>query len=622
MSAENDKAQAYVSAEPGFRTMLQRSITWVAQHELWLLIVASPFFLFPSRWTWGALFLILLPWLSRWISTGKPTLSTLGDAPILLLLCMAVVGVAVSPEPARSLAALWRIVLGVAVFYGLVNGLQSADRLERLPAALILGSLLLTLLTLVGTGWDAVRLFRLPQVYERLPHLLRDLQDQNPFHPRVMGMALATIWPVPMALLLFASSKRYQLWAGIAVLVMSLTILLTQSLQAAVGVAGALLFLGMCWNRWMLCSVPLMLGMLLIALRFAHPQQIASMLLSPADPLGIAVTLRLDIWSRALAMIQDLPYTGVGLDMFPVIQSNFYPGVMIGPEPHAHQLFLQIAVDLGLPGLLAFLWLLASLSIAAVKTYQHCPNAPQRAILLGAIGGVVSFIASGFLDTIWAAKPGVLLWFVLGLVAALYAACERRQQPVTRRASLARWSLPALLIVLALCLNSMITHRTPRLNWTVVQAHKLLLAAQAGENPPQQDLVSVATDLSKALPQQGNNPYLYSLLGRLYGWIGEYSAARDAFSKMVALDSQDALARYAPFEYLRRRFVEGEKHDPWADILWIYHNWMARFPQRAEPVLLVALVQEQHLGNLQGAVATLQSGIERGAQPQGLLLYC
>jgi putative inorganic carbon (HCO3(-)) transporter len=602
-------------------TAFQRCASWIARHELWLLAAASPFFLFPSHWTWGALPLLLLPWLCRRISTGKPTLSTPVDMPILLLLCMAGVGFLVSPDPATSLAALWRIVLGVEVFYGLVNSLQGNARLQRLPAALLLGSLLLTLLTLMGTGWDAVRLFRLPQIYEHLPRLIRDLQDQNPFHPRVMGMALGTVLPMPAALLLFSPSKRHRLWAGITTLAMGLTMLLTQSLQAAVGVACALLFLAISWNRLFLLSVPLLLGALLVALRFTNPQQVAAMLLSPANPVGIAVTLRLDIWSRALAMIHDMPYTGVGLDVFPLIQSNFYPGVMIGPEPHAHQLFLQIALDWGIPGLCAFLWLLFSLSVAAARAYRRCQDVQQRAILLGAMGGVVSFIASGFLDTIWAAKPAILLWFVLGIAAALCTANEARQQSASQRAFRAQRCLPVLLIVLALCLGWGITRSTPRLNWTIVQAHRLLLSAQAGENPPQQSLASVATELSKALPLQANNPHLYRLLGRVYGWMGAYPEAMDAFLHAVEEDGRQAVASYAPFEHLRRRITGDKEHDRWADVLWIYSNWMARFPQRAEPVVLVALVRERYLGDTQGAAAVVRSGVERGAQPHGLLLY-
>lgn len=623
MPAENDGDQAQVGTTSSLYVMVKQSATWIAHRELWLLGLAAPFFLFPSRWTWAALLLILFTWLSRWISMGKPTSSTPVDMAILLLLCMAVVGFSVSPEPTTSLAALWRIVLGVAVFYGLVNGLQDNARLQRLPVALILLSLFLTLLTWLGTGWDAVRLFRLPQVYERLPRLLRDFQDQNPFHPRVMGVALATIWPMPAALLLFFPSKQHRLWAGITALVMGLTIMLTQSLQAAVGMAGALLFLGICWHPLFLLSVPLLLGLLLTGLRYYGTARAANVLLSPANPLGIAVTLRLDIWSRALAMIYDMPYTGVGLDMFPVIQSNFYPGVMIGPEPHAHQLFLQIALDLGIPGLLAFLWLLVSLSLAAVRAYRRCQNAQQRAILLGVLGSIVSYMASGFLDTIWAAKPVVLFWFVLGITATLCTANEIPQKRTKRQLFIicAKHCLPLLFILLILCPGFRVVHRTPALNWSIVQAHQLLLSAQAGENPSPQRLASVASDLRNALPFQEDNPYLHILLGRLYGWLGEYPAAMEALSKVAALDSQDAVVRYAPFEYLRRCIVGKDQYDRSADILWIYRNWMARFPQRAEHVMLVALVREHYLGDPEGAVAVLHSGIEGGAQPRGLLLY-
>nr|MBC7245810.1 O-antigen ligase family protein [Chloroflexota bacterium] len=611
-----------LSAGTALSLWLQRSVNWISYHELWFLGVTAPFLLFPSRWTWGALLVIALTWLCRYLVTGRLTVATGVDMPILLLLLMAGIGLWVSTDPASSQAALWRIVLGVAIFYGLANGLRSEIRLLRLPVALILCSLLLTLLTLVGTGWDAVRLFHLPQVYEHLPRLIRDLQDQNPFHPRVMGMALATMFPLPAALLLFFPSKRYRLWSGISVFVIGMTILLTQSLQAAVGVAAALLFLGACWNRWLLMTVPLILGMLFIGLwRYGLPQ-VANVLLSPANPLGIAITLRLDIWSRALAMIHDMPYTGVGLDMFPLMQSNFYPGVMIGPEPHAHQLFLQIAVDLGLPGLLAFLWLLIALVFAAARTCWRGQEAQQHAILLGAMGSIVSYVASGFLDTIWAAKPSVLIWFVLGLVAALCVSSELRPRTTIQSTlvAYARRCLPALLILLVMYPGFLIAPDAPRVNWSIIQANRLLLFAQAGRNN-EPSLATVATDLREAVRMQADNARLYSLLGRVYSWLGKYQDAMDAFLRVVELDGRDAVARYAPFEDLRRLLVGEKEHDPWVDAIWVYSHWVARFPQRAEPVVLVALVREQHQDDPKGAAAVVKSGIEKGAQPKGLLLY-
>jgi hypothetical protein len=127
---------------------------------------------------------------------------------------------------------------------------EGKAQLRWLPPIVIGSSLALAVISLIGTQWDAVRLFRLPQVYEQLPTLIRDIEDQNAFHPRIMGMALATLFPVPLALLLFGRSQRYRVLAGITVLVMGVTLLLTQSLQGAVGGAVSYVTTGVLDTVW------------------------------------------------------------------------------------------------------------------------------------------------------------------------------------------------------------------------------------------------------------------------------------------------------------------------------------------------------------------------------------
>jgi putative inorganic carbon (HCO3(-)) transporter len=624
-SAENRRSQAgaVTWAREGPLPRLQRMAAWIAQHELWLVGAAAPFLLFPSRWTLPAFFVIVVIWLCRWVAKGTLTISTPADVPIVLIVLMASAGFFTSVDAASSLAGLWRILLGVAVFYGLVNAVRGEAQLRWLPPIVIGSSLALAVISLIGTQWDAVRLFRLPQVYEHLPTLIRDIEDQNAFNPRIMGMALATLFPVPLALLLFGRSQRYRVLAGITVLVMGVTLLLTQSLQGAVGVGCALLFMGACWNRWILVCVPLLLGVVLLGLGVYGPQQAANALLSLDHPLGIAAVLRLDMWSRALAMIRDMPYTGIGLDTFPVIQTNFYTGLLLGPEPHAHNLFLQIALDVGIPGLFAFLWIALGLGYAAFKAYPRCEDPDLRALLLGGVGGAVSYVASGFLDTIWTAKPSVLMWFVLGFVATLSLAAGRsdKQRTSGRLPAFVRRCSPLLLLLLLLYPGLFITRGGLDLNLAAVRAHKLLLSAQAGEGPPRQALSSVADDLRRVLLLEGDNPDVYDLLGRVLGWLGDYEPAIEALRMEAELDAENAIARYAPFESLRRRVAGEEGYDRWEDTIRVYKPRMNRFPERAEGYVLIALVRDQSQENPRGAAAVLKSGIDKGAEPQGLLLY-
>ena len=62
---------------------------------------------------------------------------------------------------------------------------------------------------------------------------------------------------------------------------------------------------------------------------------------------------RIEVWSRAISMIQDFLFTGIGRGSFGPLADTLYPFFLAAPGtgPHAHNLFLQVAVDLGILGL-------------------------------------------------------------------------------------------------------------------------------------------------------------------------------------------------------------------------------------------------------------------------------
>src|SRR5207244_1803737 len=80
----------------------------------------------------------------------------------------------------------------------------------------------------------------------------------------------------------------------------------------------------------------------------------------PSKPPALAsgVVLRLELWSKAVIWIGDFPLTGMGMNMFRTRMRILYPVFVHPPDPdvvHAHNNLLQAAVDLGIPGLIAYL---------------------------------------------------------------------------------------------------------------------------------------------------------------------------------------------------------------------------------------------------------------------------
>ncbi|MFZ2359876.1 MAG: O-antigen ligase family protein, partial [Anaerolineae bacterium] len=356
------------------------TLRWLAHQELWLLLAATPLLLFAGPWSGLGLGLILLAWLARGLDSGQLTAPTGLEPPIVLLAVAGLVGYLVAPDPLRSLAALWRLLLGIAWFYGLANRPPDGRWLRRLSWLWIAAGAALLLLAVTGTDWQNTRLLPLA-VYDRIPQWSWNVQSGLLANARGVGMALAMVIPVLLALALLGRGRAPRLVALLLAVLLTAALLLTQSLQGALGLALGVALLLALWSRWTLLLV---LPLAAVAVWAASRLDLHSLPLTALDiqnAAGIGVVLRLDIWSRALAMLADMPLTGIGLDSYLILQSQFYPGHLLGPEIHAHNLALQLGLDLGVAGLLGFIWLLAAFAVVTLQALRRAPLPGERALL-------------------------------------------------------------------------------------------------------------------------------------------------------------------------------------------------------------------------------------------------
>lgn len=420
--------------KPTARARLKDAANWIAERELWLLAVPVTLMLFsgqlPIQVIGVSLLLIPIPWVCRWAAKGYLTAPTPMDLPIVILLGIAFVGLYPSVAPLMSKPVLYKMIVEFALFYGLVNGLHSERRIRATTAVLLLAGVGASLLGLVGTVGMARDFSALLGGYGNfLLKLARRLNEAG-FNGNIVGGTLAMIFPLYLSLFLFdskgpsASSGRglWKLLLGLSLPLVGGTLLLTQSRGAIVGVVLALLLVGVWRNRWVLVSLPALLAGIWWAVRYFGTQQVAEFLL--ATNTTVTAAGRSELWQRAIYMMQDFPYTGVGLGTFSRVMPVLYPTFLIGPDaevPHAHNLYLQMGVDLGVPGLVAGMALISVFLLIGISALWRARGTRLEGIAVGAMGGFLVHLVHGLVDNItFSTKPGVAIWTIIGLATALW----------------------------------------------------------------------------------------------------------------------------------------------------------------------------------------------------------
>lgn len=408
------------------RAGLKSVANWIAEHELWLLVVPVTLMLFfgrlPLRIIGASLLLIPIPWVCRWAAKGYLTAHTPMDLPIVILLSMALVGLYPSVDPSMSKPVLYKMIVEFALFYGLVNSFHSERRIRATVTVLLLAGTGASLLGLLGTGgMSRDFLALLGSRRDFVLQLVRRLNEAG-FNGNIVGGTLAMIFPLHLSLLLFDSKGLWKLLLGLSLPLVGCALLLTQSRGAIVGVVLALLLVGVWRSRWVLVTLPALLVGIFWAVRHFGTQQVSEFFLVTNTTMTAAG--RSELWQRAIYMMQDFSYTGIGLGTFSRVMPVLYPTFLIGPDaevPHAHNLYLQLGVDLGIPGLVAGMALISGFLLIGISALCRARRTQLEVVAVGAMGGFLVYLIHGLVDNItFSAKPGVIIWAIIGLTTAVW----------------------------------------------------------------------------------------------------------------------------------------------------------------------------------------------------------
>ncbi|MGD0336264.1 MAG: O-antigen ligase family protein [Candidatus Omnitrophota bacterium] len=193
----------------------------------------------------------------------------------------------------------------------------------------------------------------------------------------------------------------------IFILPLTLALLLTRSLGGISSAAAAILLyfcLTKKFNAKIIAGMAaLAIGTILVVLAIR-----SSAVKTHFQPAFSAV-MRINYWRETLRIIWAHPLLGIGLGNFNIAYSRF-----------SHNSYLQIWAEMGILGIVSFLWIVWSFGLCALKNIKKSRN--NIAIACLAAAGA-SFCLHNFLDfSFFLPEVSLLWWIICGLLLAVNTA--------------------------------------------------------------------------------------------------------------------------------------------------------------------------------------------------------
>jgi putative inorganic carbon (HCO3(-)) transporter len=335
--------------------------------------------------------------------------------PALLFMAVAVLAAVFSVMRAESLKSLPLYAGYFMMFYSASVLFRDSRTVKIVLSFLIISTLILSVLGIyqyffvkvpTAEAWVDVKQF--PEIATRVYATLEN--------PNVLGEYLGL--SIPLVLGLFWASGKFRQKSLLAVVlgVLTVCLILTFSRGAWVGLAVSVFVFA-------LFKEPRLLVLILVLAVLAPmflPSVVTNRIASIGSLEDSSNAYRVTIWIAALRMIKDYWLNGVGLGL--VAFSRVYRDYMIAGASaiHAHNLYLEVCLELGIVGLLALLWM----AFRGFSEALTCIESNHRIsfISAGIVAALVGHLFHGLFDYVWYSPRIVMaFWMYFGMMSALTA---------------------------------------------------------------------------------------------------------------------------------------------------------------------------------------------------------
>ena len=333
---------------------------------------------------------------------------------IFIYLTVCAFSIFTSSNPAISSRTFFTKALqDMAFFFTVFESLNEKKKIKNTLNVLFFSSLVL--------GIDGIYQYFTTQDFLRhRPVIFTERIYASFATPNAFGCYLATVIPFLISsffLKLRPKTSRF-IYFSLFVLLFA-CLLLTVSRGAWLAFLTSVLFMSI-WIHGLAVFL-LLLGMFIIATYVFYPPFLKERLIKFFVFSDTSSIDRKFIWQAGWKMFVANPWLGVGLGTFMFNFKKFISEDYQYTAAYAHNCYLQMASEMGLIGLLAFLFIPGLFFYHGIKILNSSARNFYWYTLLASLAAIIGYcVQMGVDTTLYSLDLGMLFWLVLGIgVAAL-----------------------------------------------------------------------------------------------------------------------------------------------------------------------------------------------------------
>jgi O-antigen ligase len=225
-------------------------------------------------------------------------------------------------------------------------------------------------------------------------------------------IAALAVMPIAFELVLIGRNKLQKAYAVVCTLLIFAAVTLGASRGGFLGIVLMVLYL-IARSRKPARNLFMVFVLTLPVLLFA-PNSPINRFFHPDAGDQASVSKHLVGWEAGLNMIRKNPLTGVGFGNYKAVVTRYDKSGEVRLDPHvAHNAYLEIAAELGIPAILVYWALLGSALYSAGKTRKRARARGAETLAALALGCQASIIGAGVGIFFVSGQYTRLLWFVL-----------------------------------------------------------------------------------------------------------------------------------------------------------------------------------------------------------------